>query len=249
MNREDPAITRESVDLEALQRIDPRLVALALGRIDATELEELMARAVREPAIKRAVDAYWSLDKASKERSFSRAQDLLAGVHRARRPHWALMFLPTGLAGLMTGLLVVFVGFALRAPPLPDYSLEVRGGLRTMRSARSDFVVGRLAPTAPLELIMRPSRPIEGRASAAIFRVGSRDLVRLDSVPEVSESGSVRWRGTIDTLLPGELGAVELILAVRAGRRRPTSADVRQALRKTSPTLRLAKTTLVVDDS
>ena len=247
MSRTEPTVLREDIDLDALQRVDPRLVALALGRIDAGELEELMARAVREPEVRSAVNAFWPLDEASKHRSFAKAQDLLAGrENRLRRPHWLFMFMPTCVATAFA-VGVTLIGVALQPLPLPEYGLEVRGGLRPVRSATDDLTVGRMAPKAPLELIFRPSRPIDGRASAAVFRVNADDLLRLESLPEVSDSGSVRWRGTINSLLPGERGTVELILAVRSGERPPTAAEVRLALQNPTPSVRFVRTALVID--
>lgn len=248
MTREASHFTEEDADLDALQRVDPRLVALALGRIDDDELEELLARAEREPEIQRAVEAFWPLDEGARQLSFLRARDVLATqTEKPCRPHWSLLFLPSGVAASVIGLAAVLVMEAVQPLPLPGYRLEVRGGLRTMRSARTDVVVGRFAPQAPVDLVFRPEEPIDGPAQAAVFLVGPQDLIRLDSRPEVSDSGSVRWRGTIQSLLPGEAGAVELIMAVRAGDRAPSATEVRRALQAPTPTLRVAKTTLFIE--
>ena len=249
MSQAAPISHDREVDLDALRRIDPRLVALALGRIDQDELEELMDRAVREPEVQRAVEAFWPLDEQARQLSFERAQAALTDRRELpRRPHWSLMFLPTTVAVPTVAVLALIVIGLVQPAPLPAYDLEVRGGLRTVRSARRDHIVGRLAPAAPLELVFRPAEAADGHARAALFQFGIHGLVRLDALPEVSDSGSVRWRGTIKSLLPGAHGAVELLVAVRAGNRPPTVEEVRQALRKPSTTLAVARTTLVIDD-
>ena len=249
MSTEAAHIFEDEGDLDALRRIDPRLVALALGRIDDDELAELLDRAVREADVRRAVEAFWPLDEEAKRQGFQRAQEALALHERGpARPHWALMLLPTGVTAAVVAGLCVLAIEAMRPLPLPAYDLELRGGYRTTRSAGDPMVVGRLVPGAPIELLFRPAEPVPGTAHAAIFRLGSEGLVRLDSVPEVSKSGSVRWRGTITSLLLGELGAAELVLAVQAGRR-PTIRDVRRALvEPNKSTIRVVRTILVVED-
>ena len=249
MSREAQPAFDEDVDLQALQRVDPRLVALALGRIDEDELDDLMQRAVREPEIRRAVEAFWPLDAESHRRSLARAQHALTAQPAiAQRPHWSLMFLPTGVMACVVGVVMMMVVGALQPAPLPAYALEVRGGLRALRSDRQDLVVGRLAPKAPIDLVFRPKEPVKGPAAAAIFHVDAQEMVRLKAEPEVSDSGSARWRGTINSLLPGRLGAVELIIAIRAGRQPPTVADIHRALLQPTEALRIAKTTLVIDE-
>ncbi len=243
----------EEVDLDALQRIDPRLVALALGRIDEDELEELLVRALREPDIRRAVEAFWPLDDEARQRSFEQAERALAAYETVpQRPHWSLMFLPTGVAAAVITGVTVLATSIFQSPALPDYRLEVSGGLRQVRSAQTNVLLGQLTPEAPIELIFRPKAEVQGPATAAMFRVEATDLarinlVRIDREPDVSPTGSVRWRGSVGALLPGEHGAVELLLAVRSGHNVPTVEEVRRGLRQPKPTLRIAKTTLVID--
>ena len=237
------------VDLDALQRIDPRLVALALGRIDDDELDELLERAMDEPEVRRAVEAFWPLDETAREESFERARALVASSPVSRRPHWFLLFLPSGLAVSAVASAAFVVLGALQGPPLPSYQLEVSGGLRVTRSSRNRLTVGRFAPSAPLDLVFRPAEPVLGPARASIFRVGSDGFVRLDVDPEVSGSGSVRWHGTINSLLPGELGPVELVMAVQAGQSAPNVDAVRRALIGEQPaSVRVAKTILVIEE-
>lgn len=235
----------EEVDLDALQRIDPRLVALALGRIDDIELKELMQRAAREPEIQAAVEKVWPRDEHARDRCLAHARAALE-VRGPRRPHWSLMFLPTGLAASMVAAVSFVTILALRAPPLPDYTLEIQGGIRDYRGP--DLVVGRFVPKAKLTLVFRPAEEVESQVRAAIFRVGSNGLVRLDHSPDISELGSVRWRSMINNLFPDAEGPVELIMAVKPGKYPPSVRDVQAAINGTNSTVRIAKTTLLIED-
>ncbi|MEM7675610.1 MAG: hypothetical protein AAF449_06365, partial [Myxococcota bacterium] len=214
-------------------------------RIDDVELKELMRRAAREPEISQAVERVWPRDSQAWDLRLARAR---AATKTAgpRRPHWSLMFLPTGLAASMVAAVSFVTILALQAPPLPDYTLEIQGGIRDYRGP--DLVVGRFVPKAKLTLVFRPAEEVESEVRAAIFRVGSKGLVPLDHNPDISGLGSVRWRSMINNLFPDAEGPVELIMAVKAGKHPPSVRDVQAALNGATSSVRIAKTTLLIEE-
>lgn len=235
------------VDLDALQRLDPRLVALAHGQIDEEELDELLERAIEEPAVRRAVEAFWPLDEAARTRSFNRAKAALAAQRPPARRPGAPVLLTMGLGVFLAGVLT-WVALGVPPPaPLPPYSLEVRGGYRDLRAAQAPLDLGRLAPDAPLELIYRPADPIAGPAEAAIFSVLEGEVRQLDAALEASASGAFRWQGRVATLLPGRRGEVELVVAARPGDAAPTATQVRRALEGEGRHIRTARTRLYIE--
>jgi len=248
VRNEGPLSFDVEVDLDALQRLDPRLVALAHGCIDDDELDELLERAVEEPEVRRAVEAFWPLDDAARMASFARARAALAA--RARTPcqsKWSVLALPAGSAAFLAGVVAWVVIGITPAAPLPPYELEVRGGFRAVRAEPRALDLGRMTPAAPIDLICRPIDPIAGEARAAIFVVRDGAVRRLDAVPEMSVSGAARWKGRVADLLPNPSGPVEVVMAVRAGREPPSIAEVRRALDGERGRLRLARAEFVVE--
>lgn len=235
------------VDLDTLQRLDPRLVALAHGQIDDDELDELLERAIEEPEVRRAVEAFWPLSDEVRERSFDRARAALAAQRPAAGRRHVLLALPAALAVFAAGVFAWVAIGVVPPAPLPPYELEVRGGYRTMRADPQRLELGRMTPDAPLELVFRPADPISGLARAALFSLEDGGPRRLDVVAQTSASGAVRWRGTVEDLLPDRSGPVELVLVVQPGEDLPTEADVGRALGGERGRLRWARTEFVVE--
>ena len=237
----------DAVDLDALQRLDPRLVALAHGRIDEEELDELLERALEEPAIRRAVEAFWPLDEATRTQSFERAQAALAAQRSTSGKRWSPVAFTTGVVVFLAGVLT-WIGVGMVPPaPLPPYALEFRGGYRALRAVETPLDLGRMTPEAPLELVYRPADPIVGPATAAIFTVRSGALRRLEAPLEVSPAGAFRWQGRVAALLPEQRGEVELVVAARPGEAAPTAEQVRLALEDEAGPIRSARTRLFIE--
>jgi hypothetical protein len=236
----------DAVDLDALQRLDPRLVALAHGRIDEDELDELLERALEEPAIRRAVEAFWPLDDATRTQSFARAQAALAAQRSVPSRPRSPVVLTTGVVVFLAGVLTwLGVGMTPTAS-LPSYALEVRGGYRAMRAA-APRDLGRMTPDAPLELVYRPANPVAAAATAAIFVVRSDEVVQLEASLETSSSGAFRWQGTVGALLPQRSGEVELVVAARPGDVAPSAEQVRVALEGDAQPIRVTRTRLFIE--
>jgi hypothetical protein len=244
-NRSSPV---GAIDLDALQRLDPKLVALAHGSIDPEELEELIERAIREPAVRQAVEAFWPLDEATRQACFARAHEALVHDERAgRRAVWGPALLAGGAAAFLVTATTWVASSTRPDAPLPPYELHVAGGMKALR-AESETTPVRWTPNAPLELIFRPYDPIVGSASAGLFVLEADGPHRLPSVPQVAPSGAVRWKGTVAEVLPGRTGPVRLVVAVRPGARPPTEEDVRRALGGERRTIRWSVTHLRIRD-
>ncbi|MCA9525400.1 MAG: hypothetical protein KC549_03775, partial [Myxococcales bacterium] len=128
--------------------LDPRLMALAEGRLSPAEQAALAADAAADAELARAVEVFAPLDEAAQDRI---ADGVLAalGIARAgpveeappakvlpfrRRPVGRVLMAALPLAA--AAAIAVFVlrpGAVVDAPPVPGYALSIEGGEKVQR--------------------------------------------------------------------------------------------------------------------
>lgn len=106
-------------------------------------------------------------------------------------------------------------GNAPVASTLSDYSLAITGGDRTTRGADSPPTgTLDLRRDSALELVLRPSKPVEGAVSAHGFLVQGEDARAWNPPMAVSSAGAIRIAGPAGDLLGVPAGTWDVLLVV-----------------------------------
>jgi len=124
------------------------------------------------------------------------------GAGRFRR-WWPALAIPA-LAACAFLLVLRPSPFHDGAPPLPDYSARIEGGLQDSRGAapsgspsgspsgRIDGAVQRVTPQSVLTIVVTPAVDVRGEVGARVFLVGGGRVRELSVRPQVAPSGAVR---------------------------------------------------------
>jgi hypothetical protein len=209
--RELGRLAQEENEAEAARR-DERWDRLAAGTLSAEEEAALRALAATSPAVREAYEAFRPLGAGFQARVVEALESELqrpAPSVEPREPRSRLLpFRPATrrFAGWLaaatvaaTGLLLVVRGPA-RMPPLPLYSAQLSGGIRTLRGGPGPATGPQLfAPGSRLSLVVRPEHPVAGEVEARALLARGDDIVSWQPAPrlEISAHGVVRLQGTI----------------------------------------------------
>lgn len=228
-------------------KLDPRLEALAEGRLGAAELAGLEAEAAQDPALARAIEAFRPLDAAAAERVVVAAQRAFGatGDGAPEAPDGATTEAPPDnvvpfplrrvVAGaMMTAAAVAALFFlaprGLDRGPLPPYAFELVGGDQAFRGAEPEPAkteVRSFSPTSRVELRVRPEVPIEGPAGAAVYFEANGVLIPIPMKIESSEQGAFRIVGSALDLFGDRTGEVRVFFAVARRSDLPSAERIR----------------------
>jgi hypothetical protein len=179
-------------------RLDERWDRLSRGELSPEEDAELRALAETSEEARIAYEAFRPLGpefQASVVQAI-RKQDPAPPAKllpfRRRLAGWS------AIAALATAASVVMLLRPLA--PLPDYSLEVTGGIRASRGEEPGPAEAPvLAPGDPFTVIARPATEVSrgSELEARCVLVGDRELVSLQVRSEIDPGGSVRMEGSL----------------------------------------------------
>jgi hypothetical protein len=261
--RELGHLAKEESEAEDASR-DERWDRLAAGTLGAEEEAALRALAATSPAEREAYEAFRPLGADFQ----ARVVDALAGelqrtapAVEAREPRARLLpfrHLTPRFAGWLAaaaaaavaaaGLLLVVRGPAAM-PPLPLYSAELSGGIRTLRGAPGPAAGPQLfAPGSRLSLVVRPERPVAGEVEARSFLARGAEIVPLQQSPQapqapqappappaprldISAAGVVRLQGTIGEEIRLRPGPSRVWIVVGRRGKIPAAGELAAALR------------------
>ncbi|MEQ8275402.1 MAG: hypothetical protein RMA76_37610 [Deltaproteobacteria bacterium] len=236
--------------MDAEDDVDPRLEALADGTSSAAERLELEREAERDPELARRLVAYQPLSTADVDRLDDIARDALAD---APSPIRAPVIRGPWLAVAVLATAAAVLPFVLRTSPLPAYEVEVHVGDDTYRGDAIARSAGRLAPDAPLEVVLRPATRVSSTVEARVYAVRDGRLHPVEGRLEVSPTGAARFVGSVGRLVEVETDEAVLVLVVH----RPGEAPREEALaawltartpRATGDGWEAARVVVVVDD-
>jgi hypothetical protein len=259
--RELGRLAQEEKEAEDARR-DERWDRLAAGTLSAEEDAALRALAAMSPAAREAYEAFRPLGAEFQARVVEKlAGELRRGEREVGPPEPRPRLLPfrpaswrfagwLGAAAVAaSGLLLVVRGPA-SMPPLPLYSAELRGEIRTQRGAPGPAAGPRqFGPGSRLSLVVSPDRFVAGEVEARALLERGAEIVPWQQAPrlDISAQGAVLLRGTIGEeirlrpgpsrvwIVVGQRGKIppdsELVTALHAGRLRhrhwqAVSADV-----------------------
>jgi hypothetical protein len=248
--RELGRLAQEEKEAEDARR-DERWDRLAAGTLSAEEDAALRALAATSLAAREAYEAFRPLGADFQARVVEKlAGELRRGEPEAWPPEPRSRLLPFrpaswGFAGWLgaaavaaSGLLLVVRGPATM-PPLPLYSAELKGEIRTQRGAPGPAAgPQQFGPGSRLSLVVRPEHPVVGEVEARALLARSAENVpcrpaapaapapRLD----ISAGGVVQLQGTIgeDIRLPPGRGRVWIVVGRRG--RIPLAGELATAL-------------------
>jgi hypothetical protein len=185
---------------------DPADRATPTGDPQIDELLAPLPARVRQSLIEGAVSALGEAPRPLEgppPLSFARP----AGVRRRKTAWIAAAAAPLALAA---GLLL----WVNRASPLPVYSLELSGTVDTVRGESAPAEVPLVETGAPLTVVLRPERGVQGVVAARAFWVKGSCLQPWPATVERAEGGGLRLTG------PGQApcGAGDGALVVVVGR-------------------------------
>ncbi|HYU31969.1 MAG TPA: hypothetical protein VEW48_07385, partial [Thermoanaerobaculia bacterium] len=202
--RELTQVNRENQDQER-SRLDERWDRLSSGELSAEEEEELRALAAASEEAREAWEAFRPL-----------GPDFHAGVVQAIREQGSVPAEPlpfrrrasrlVGWGSLAAAAAAAVVVLLVRpAAPLPWYSLEVSGGVRTSRGEEAEAVeVPVLKPGDHFTIVLRPATETAGKGlDAQCFVLRGGDLRGLQVVRR--EIDSVRGAVRMESMLGRDL--------------------------------------------
>ena len=230
-------VAREDRQAEDAE-LDGRWDALSAGALPGAEAEELRAEARESPPSAVAYEAFRPLGADFHARVAEAARFQLrpaakavpaspAVAARGRRPRW---WLPgSALAAAATLLLVFWPANPL--PPLPAYELHLAGYDHSLRSPEEEPVLRVFTPGNRLELVLRPSHPVEGPVAALLFVSGDAGPRPLAiPAPEISIEGSVRVVGEVGSEVRLPAGDGFLLVVVGRPGELPSGDELRSRL-------------------
>lgn len=223
-------------------KIDPRLEALAEGRLSTEELAGLEAEAAQDPELALALEAYRPLDGAAADRIVAAATEAFGPTSSTSAPETMDNIVPFPLRRVVGGALVaaaavaamfVFVPTGPDYGPLPTYGMEMIGGDARVRGAEHEEIpaadsIRVFSPTSRVELQVVPERAIEGEAAAAVYFEANGKLAPLAGKIESSEEGVFRIVGSASTLFGGHVGDVRVYFAVARRGALPSAERIRE---------------------
>jgi hypothetical protein len=196
-------------------RLDERWDRLAAGTLTPEEDAELRALTESSPEARETYEAFRPLGADFQ----ARVVNEIAGELAKARPEMEsqktrgrlLPFRPATLrrvgwltaAAAAAGLFLLLRSPATM-PPLPDYTAELSGGIKTFRGEEATEPQV-FAPGDRFQLILRPKTETLGKGlEAQCFLLRGRELRRLGVESEIAPIGSVRLEGLLDRdLSPG----------------------------------------------
>ncbi len=125
------------------------------------------------------------------------------------------------VAGLAAAALMLILRPGVEQTALPEYSLNLRGAVREMRSAEPESPPHSIPVFAPgnlLELVLTPRQPAAGGLEVQILAGRSGDFRPLPVPVETAESGAVRIAGRVGEAIDLQRGETTLLVVIgRAG--------------------------------
>ncbi len=227
-------------------KIDPRLEALAEGRLSTEELAGLEAEAAQDPELAVALEAFRPLDGAAADRIVAAATEAFGPASElapsTSSPETMDNVVPFPLRRVVGGALVaaaavaamfVFVPSGPDYGPLPKYDMNMIGGDARVRGAEHPDPqpadsIRVFSPTSRVELQVVPARAIEGAAAAAVYFEADGELAPLSGKIESSEEGVFRIVGSASALFGGHVGDVRVYFAVARRGALPSAEQIRE---------------------
>lgn len=219
--------------------LDPRLEALAEGRLGAAELAGLESEAAQDPELARALEAFRPLDAAASERIVGVATEAFgveASDAATPTPDNVVPFpLRRVVAGVIMSAAAVaalffFAPHGLDHGPLPTYGFELEGGdqrLRGPEDAPTEPDMRSFSPTSRIELRVRPEIAIQGPAGAAVYFEADGQLIPVPQRVEGSPQGAFRVQGQARDLFGSRAGEVRVFFAVARRPDLPSAEEIR----------------------
>jgi hypothetical protein len=164
------------------------------------------------------------MDAAAKDRMAQRALAALGPQTKVLSPKggWrraAQVAIPLALAASLALVLVNRSG----GDVLPPYEMSMSGGVQALRAEQP---MGKLGPSARLELVLRPSRAVEGPVAARLFLIEAGRAREWKASTEVSPDGAVRVIAQGADVGPVASSEVEVAVAVARPDALPSAVDV-----------------------
>lgn len=146
---------------------------------------------------------------------------------RERRPRWraAMVAVPLALAAS----LALWVGIQSSVDPLPPYSLSLSGGVQELRGAANDSELLVLGSDVELQLLLRPSRGVQGPVETRLFVVENGRARLWPAKAEVSEQGSVLIKAKGADLQEVKARKFELVLVIARPAELPSAEGLESA--------------------
>jgi len=261
--RELGHLAQEEKEAEDSRR-DERWDRLAAGTLRPEEEAALRALAATSPAEREAYEAFRPLGADFQARVVDALADELqrtAPAVEPREPRSRLLpfrHVTPRFAGWLaaaavaaSGLLLVVRGPAAM-PPLPLYSAQLSGGIRTLRGAPGPATGPQLfAPGSRLSLVVRPEHPVAGEVEARSFLARGAEIVPLQQAPQapqapqaapappappvprldISAAGVVRLQGTVGEEIRLPPGPSKVWIVVGRRGKIPAAGELAAALR------------------
>ena len=226
------------------------LEQLAAGTINPADEARLRAAAADDPELALLVEVHEPLSSEWKASTVDRiaARDAASDVGPetrtpARKPIESspsladrlkspFTFLAPGPwvwgTGLAAAALCFVVVFGLRgSDAIPNYEIEVSGGVSEMRSPT---VARRLTPDSSFEFVLRPERELNGLVRSRLYLETPEGLKAIPLPSETSASGAIRFRGHVERDLGLGAGDYKLVFVVASEGGLPTDEVVASAL-------------------
>jgi hypothetical protein len=140
--------------------------------------------------------------------------------------------LGAGAALAAAAAVVLAVRGAGATGPLPAYEVAIAGPASALRGAPAAGAARAIAiaPSTPLEIVVRPDEDVRGQVVAGAYLVEGGASHAWDVPIEVSEDGAVRIAGETDRLFAGRRGELDVIVIVARPGGLPDAADAPRAI-------------------
>jgi hypothetical protein len=217
-------------------RLDERWDRLAAGTLTPEEDAELRALAASSPEAREAYAAFRPLGaefqarvtgEIAAELATPAAPEPRPRVLPFRRPTFRIAGWLTAAAAAAAGLVLLLRGPAAM-PPLPVYTAELSGGVKTFRGEEVPSTNPPIfIPGSTLTFLARPEHSVKGQVEARFFlsHTGRGDLSPWQ--PETGlemANGAVRFRGTLGREIHLQPGTWTIwVVACRSGEVPPAS--------------------------
>ncbi len=241
--------SRDEVSAER-SRFDRRWDGLSAGELTTDEERELQELAASSPEHAQALEAFYPLDEEFRARTVSLLQartgsglpqqeekDTEGMTSRQRWP-WTKIRIGWLLPAAALAALLVLAVLPLGTPqPLPEYTAELRGGLKELRGSKTR-VPGELpvlVEGSSFDVVLRPRSAVDGSLVVRCLLV-HEGVVHERTLPaEVAESGAVRIAARLGRDLDLEPGVWSLVTVVAHRRFEPTPAQLEAVARQAQP--------------
>jgi hypothetical protein len=177
-------VARERAEDELSSR---RLEALAAGELSGAERRALEKELAGTEDAGRVLDLFAPLDQGFRDRTLDR---LPQGAGRAISLPRKLLTRRSLWLGLATAAALLLVWLPPESQPLPEYAVELQGGIKAVRGAAAQ--TARYGTGSRMEVILRPAVAYAGEVDVLFFLTRPGELLILDAPVEREQRGSVR---------------------------------------------------------